>query len=189
MTAVIPMEGTSGLPPLAFPGDCIDLRLPEHPVLERELRPLLVEWSKTRPDRRTSGRHVTYFPTEHSWHSTDDLHELAPFRPLRERIEGLVAERLAVRLHIFSMWSILGRRMSQGERHDHRGRVSGVYYLDNGHADGEPVTGRINFHAPGGVRTFAPVNGQLLLFPATLEHDVEAYLGSGQRIVVAFNLR
>lgn len=162
--------------------------LPEHPEFSRELLPLLVEWAATREDRRVGGRHITYFPTEHSWHSADNLHELAPFRRLRILIEHLVAEHWAEPLQIFSMWSILGRRMSQGQRHDHRGRVSGVYYLDNGHAAGEPVSGRINFHTPDGVRSFAPVNGRLLLFPASLEHDVDAYLGSRQRVVVAFNL-
>lgn len=33
-----------------------------------------------------------------------------------------------------------------------------------------------------------PRGGRLLLSPAPLEHDVDAYLGAGERVVVAFNL-
>jgi Putative 2OG-Fe(II) oxygenase len=36
---------------------------------------------------------------------------------------------------------------------------------------------------------FAPATGHLLLFPSWLEHRVEPFAGSGERISIAFNVR
>lgn len=188
ITDITPIEGTSSPAELKFANDCFECFLPDQTIFHREALQLLHDWSVTQPDRRIGAQYLTYFPLEYSWHSHDKLHLVDPFRWLKDHVEKIVADQFQVSMQVFSMWAIISRKKSRGDRHDHRGRISGVYYLDNGHSPDEPITAQINFHTSNGIKRVAPKNGQLLLFSAKLEHDVEMYLGTGRRAVVAFNL-
>jgi len=162
---------------------------PDHVMLNKQLQPLLIEWSETKTDRRLTGDFITYFKLENSWHSPDNLHELEPFHELRDYIENTIYQKLNVPLKIVTMWSIVGKKTLSAEPHKHRGKTTGVYYVDNGHSEGEAITGQINFHTPDGVKKIEPLNGKLLLFPSKLEHSVDTYLGSKHRIIISFNMQ
>lgn len=85
---------------------------------------------------------------------------------------------------------------------------SAVYYVDVGQADPDyPDSGDIRFFNPNtsqtmyrdpsntnlrspygnGLLTFKPKNGQLIIFPSSLYHEVVPYYGNGERICVACN--
>ena len=170
-------------------GEVDPIFYPNHSELNAKLYPLLIGWSEKRDDHRLHSNQVTFFRLENSWHSPNDLHEQELFRPLCDFIEERVSSIMNAPLQIFSMWSIIGTNRSQGGRHFHVGSVSGAYYVNNGHEEGENISASIHFHGSGGVKSFEPQDGQILLFPAPLEHHVDAYLGSNRRVVISFNLR
>ena len=168
--------------------DIEQIYYPNYIELNSRLQTWLIELSEKQEDRRLSEDYITFFQTEKSWHSPDNLHQLEPLYELRNFIEDFVFQKLGSTLRIFSMWSIIGKNGLKGKRHDHLGKVSGVYYVNNGHTDSESVTGHINFYSPDGIKKVEPLAGKLLIFPASLEHHVDAYSGTKQRIVIAFNL-
>ena len=96
--------------------------------------------------------------------------------------------------------------------HGHAGAYwSGVYWIDDGDADGDPAVGGLleladprgilpTMVAPhlrcaieacageGGGQSVTPRAGTMVLFPAWLIHGVTPYAGRRPRISVAFNL-
>jgi uncharacterized protein (TIGR02466 family) len=103
-------------------------------------------------------------------------------------------------------WANVNRYGHYNRSHDHtlRGTLwSGIYYVEpGGGADPAAVGGLTQFedsNAPAikgadgrpVLWEFAvqPCAGQMVLFPSTLRHRVDPYLGHDLRITVAFNLR
>ena len=98
------------------------------------------------------------------------------------------------------------------EFHTHPGSFwSGTYYVDDGGIGEDPSLGGefeiqdprgiapamyaplLAFNVPGGLaagssETISPKAGTMLMFPAWLSHAVQPYLGTRQRISIAFNL-
>ena len=80
--------------------------------------------------------------------------------------------------------------------HNHPGAVwSGRYFVSTGGlAPGPDSNGCIEFQDPrpgnihGGKGDVQPELGLLLLFPSRLNHFVNPYHGTGERISIAFNL-
>ncbi len=109
-------------------------------------------------------------------------------------------------------WANVNGHGHANEFHYHPGAYwSGTYYVDDGgRADDDSLGGEfeimdprgpaVAMYAPslafadGGVNTagstvqFCPRPGLILLFPAWLQHQVRPYLGSSERISIAFNL-
>jgi hypothetical protein len=104
-------------------------------------------------------------------------------------------------------WANVNQKGNFNRTHDHLGRMSffsGVYYVDVGDiANSEArAGGRTVFEDWTNVaanildnpdprhRDFrmTPRSGRMLLFPASLLHSVETYLGDRPRITIAFNL-
>jgi hypothetical protein len=99
-------------------------------------------------------------------------------------------------------WANVNRRGDYNAAHIHEPKYiwSGVYYVDPG--DAEPASGCIKFEDRSGVAkeivhnpdpferevAVKPEAGLMLMFPVTLFHYVEPYLGQSPRISIAFNL-
>jgi uncharacterized protein (TIGR02466 family) len=102
-------------------------------------------------------------------------------------------------------WANINRQGHANKRHTHPGCfLSGSYYVDvgDGSTAGNPG-GRFRFHDPRGVANvlepvtgkegasapeIQPEAGMMVMFPSWMPHSVEAYLGEGTRISIAFNL-
>lgn len=150
------------------------------------------------------------------WHYADDLFKLdepvvTRFRDVMEQhVQGFLnhfrapEQRKRDRFQLKG-WINVNRAGDSNVLHCHPGAfVSAVYYVQVPPA---MQGGEIVFRDPRGPavamyetpdidlpwvgsgmgQSFVPATGQLLIFPAWLEHRVEAFAGSGERISVAFN--
>jgi len=93
-------------------------------------------------------------------------------------------------------WVNLLRHGGYNRIHNHPGAVwSGCYYVSCGApVPDPPFNGWIEFQDPrpanihGGKERVEPEEGLLLMFPSWLNHFVNPFMGSGERISIAFNL-
>jgi len=93
-------------------------------------------------------------------------------------------------------WANVLRNGGDNRIHNHPGAVwSGCYYVSCGAPVAEPpFNGWIEFQDPrpgnlhGGKERVEPEEGLLLIFPSWLNHFVNPFMGSGERISIAFNL-
>jgi uncharacterized protein (TIGR02466 family) len=150
------------------------------------------------------------------WHSKEDF--LAWPHPEVAQLKDRMIEGIdAVMLPTFgkksdqyylsgdiAAWANVLRRGGYHRNHSHPGCFwSGVYYVGVGATDpGRDNNGVIELYDPRGavemvtlpenpfgqVLTFPPEPGLMLIFPSWLRHGVTPYMGSGERITVAFNL-
>lgn len=142
------------------------------------------------------------------WQSAQDLHRQEDFGELADRI-GMAAAGIlrflklgCEALELTACWANVLAPGAAHRMHSHPNNfLSGVYYLRVA-----PGSGRINFHDPrsqaGVIRppvteltaentdqvVVAVGEGSLLLFPAFLQHSVDANASDGERISVSFNL-
>lgn len=166
--------------------------VPDHAPLNEKLRALLLERASRIPDKgsnQASGR--SYF--RNKWLSASDLHLLR-----QDAVQALVAfiHNAANAawpdsepLRIDAMWTIISREGMEGTAHNHKGRVSGAYYVDAGDCD-ESGQGAFAVHDRAGnlVRLIQPRAGLMLLFPSAMWHSVRRYESDRPRIVISFNL-
>lgn len=151
------------------------------------------------PETMTPGR---------GWQSDQALHELEAFQGLVSYIHDAVSSILEFlrvgydKFQITGCWANINPPGAAHKAHYHPNNfLSGVYYVQTG-----PGADSINFHDPrvqtGVIRP--PVteltaantdqavvrvrDGALLLFPAYLEHSVDANQSSRERISVSFNV-
>jgi uncharacterized protein (TIGR02466 family) len=148
------------------------------------------------------------------WHSRDDFFGWP--HPAIATLHGWVNEALAHmleatggkgvsgRLRAYG-WANVSRRGNYHRIHNHPNCAwSGVYYVRTGSLDAtRPLSGAIEFldprpfvemsPIPGGMfgrkAMFQPTAGMMLLFPSFLYHFVNTFVGDGERISVAFNVR
>ena len=144
------------------------------------------------------------------WHSTPDLSQRAPFRPLMQAIvhhvgsvvEGLAGDQPlpAFRFAVTS-WAMVMRDGNYVMPHDHGdSHWSVAYYIDAGDAVEAP-SGHLAFQDPrrggrmlaeldifGSTFAIAPVTSSLVVFPGWLQHYVHAYRGDRPRICVSANI-
>ena len=147
------------------------------------------------------------------WHSTEDLltWQAPEIASLIEMIKTAVAVLTAStggelpESCTMAAWANVLRTGGFNKTHTHPGCVwSGVYYvhiLDNDPKDRSE--GWIEFQDPrpavemietpgspfGTPLTFPPEAGRMIVFPSWLRHTVSPYLGTGERISIAFNIR
>jgi uncharacterized protein (TIGR02466 family) len=142
------------------------------------------------------------------WQSAQDLHRHEAFGELAGWIGTAAAGILRFlkigcdALELTACWANVLAPGAAHRMHSHPNNfLSGVYYLRVA-----PGSGRINFHDPrsqaGVIRppvteltaentdqvVVAVGEGSLLLFPAFLQHSVDANASDGERISVSFNL-
>jgi uncharacterized protein (TIGR02466 family) len=150
------------------------------------------------------------------WHYAFDLFELSlpvidEFRAeIREHVQGFLnqfraPERQREDRFRLRGWLNVNRAGDSNSLHSHPGSfVSAVYYVKvpqrmqggaiafrdpRGPAIAMYETPKIELPWVAGGPSFAirPKEGQLLLFPSWLEHEVEPFRGRGERISLAFN--
>lgn len=142
------------------------------------------------------------------WQSAPTLHELAEFGELVACVKN--AARGALRsmrigpdaFEITGCWANVLAQGAAHKMHSHPNNfLSGVYYVQTG-----PGANTVNFHDPRNQTAIIrpPVveltaentdqvvvsvqNGTLLLFPAWLQHSVDANTSTQERISISFNL-
>jgi uncharacterized protein (TIGR02466 family) len=144
----------------------------------------------------------------HGWQSIQTLHTLEEFRDLVACVRHVVTGILRFlkvgydAFEISACWAtVLATGAAHRVHHHPNNYLSAVYYLRT-----HPGADSINFHDPrsqtGVIRP--PVvsltanntdqvvvrvrNGTLLVFPAYLQHSVDANAGEGERISISFNI-
>jgi uncharacterized protein (TIGR02466 family) len=144
----------------------------------------------------------------HGWQSIQTLHTLEEFRDLVACVRHVVAGILRFlkvgydAIEITGCWAtVLATGASHRVHHHPNNYLSAVYYLRT-----HPGADSINFHDPrsqtGVIRP--PVrgltanntdqvvigvrNGTLLVFPAYLQHSVEANASDAERVSISFNI-
>lgn len=168
-------------------------------------------------DRDSKGIERSNFRSLGGWHSHNNLHKEASFKPLTDRAHqmlGGIHENLGydqnTRLQVTTMWSITNPPGSSNRAHIHPGALwSGVYYVQ-----APENAGQIEFTDPRTVQIMGsanyipnkrrktecwtkvkikPVAGKMLFFPSWLYHSVEPNLADGtgnasERIIISFNI-
>jgi len=177
----------------------IAVRVHEHEKLNVCLRDILMDMSEFIPDRVSNQvNQQSYF--DNKWLSQAELHKTEDnnLQKLVKFVEETANQKIpkpepepAPVLSIMSMWCIVSKPGLVGERHNHSGRVSGVYYVDAG-ASGAQNGGLLQFYldrqSAQPTHIIEPESGVLYLFPSMLEHSVSRYDGASPRIVIALNL-
>ena len=173
------------------------VKAPDFISLNQRLRDYLLKLSQSVPDSVSNNQNgVSYF--DNKWLSQAQLHksdnnDLQTLKTFAEQTANKLfrSPEPGLVISTTSMWSIISEVGLTGSRHNHRGRVSGAYYVDAG-SNGETDGGLMQFYnQPGSSHpshSFTPEPGLLLLFPSSLEHSVTAYTGESRRIVISLNM-
>jgi uncharacterized protein (TIGR02466 family) len=168
-------------------------------------------------DRDMKGISRSNYTELGGWHSHNDLHKSADYKPLVDAI-GDATERMSAdlgynsrfQMTIGTMWSIINPPGSANRAHVHPGCLwSGVYYIHApkgaGHIEFiEPRTAHLMNqprYAPNAPRPkecwtkvrFEPVPGRMIIFPSWLYHAVDPNMSKeegrkGHRVIISFNL-
>lgn len=182
---------------------------PDSDALNRELAELVLRVSSSHPGIQRSN--------VGGWHSTLDFMnwDFECVRTLRGRLQRFVAEltRRFLRplepgqaLHFeLDGWANVLRHGQYCSLHSHPNSFwSGVYYVTANPGLAEhPQSGKLELvdPRPGASTAYAehttlsgrlllsPAAGQMVIFPAWLQHCVHPYFGAGERISIAFNVR
>ena len=122
---------------------------------------------------------------------------------LKHLIEGEFGwEYVPNKQRIVAMWAIINKKNSYNVRHNHQNcYLSSAYYIKKPENSGD-----ITFHDPKESKTYRfpevekhtnysaesvtikPEEGDLLIFPSYLYHDVGVNLSDEERVVVSFNI-
>jgi Putative 2OG-Fe(II) oxygenase len=123
------------------------------------------------------------------WRSDEGLFawDLPAARALAERIHAYVPPAVPPCAELLMGWAIVNRHSSFHRRHNHVGRMSGIFYVDRGDATTPTM---FEGEEPGAAaRAIDPVPGRLVVFPSSLYHWVGPYLGMTPRITIGFDVR
>jgi uncharacterized protein (TIGR02466 family) len=186
--------------------------LPEADELNRELKALIL----AREGKTGGVQHSNLGGWQSSWDFEDWGGQPARrlLDAARELATRLTSDRAGKALEIAwqtNAWANINRKGHGNEFHTHPGAYwSGVYYVDDGGIGDDPALGGeleiqdprgvapamyaplLAFAVPGGQSVgaselVAPKSGQFVLFPSWLQHAVRPYLGTWERISIAFN--
>ena len=188
-----------------FPDPIFHYKLENYKKINKELLNYILELQKK--DRKGNNR-----SNKGGWHSPNfDLVNPGPpinfinsFKDfLKHLIEGEFGwEYVPNKQRIVAMWAIINKKNSYNVRHNHQNcYLSAAYYIKKPKNSGE-----ISFYDPKEVRTYRfpeiknytnysaevktikPEEGDLLIFPSYLYHDVGINSSDEDRIVVSFNI-
>jgi uncharacterized protein (TIGR02466 family) len=197
-----------------FPTPLLTYRWPESEALNHELEGVILgKMEEARGRSLWSGSNIGGWHSPKDLH----IWPQPCIARLSERIHALVREMVArcvpdpLPEHFenwaFHAWANVSSRGAKNASHVHSHEKmtiwSGIYYVDSGTDPADNDAGGLTrFEDRSGVpreiirnhdpfaRDFSvqPQPGLMVLFPSTLWHRVEPFLGSGRRITIAFNL-
>ena len=185
---------------------------PDADALNRELKALIL----AREGRTEGVQHSNLGGWQSSWDFEDwggqpSRRLLDAARELATRLTSDRAGKAVKIAWQTNAWANINRKGHGNEFHTHPGAYwSGVYYVDDGGIGDDPALGGelemqdprgiapamyaplLAFAVPGGQSVgaselVAPKSGQFVLFPSWLQHAVRPYLGTRERISIAFN--
>ena len=183
----------------------------------QKLNKLIMDAINAERDRDSKGIESSNYRSLGGWHSHNNLHKEARFKPLTDRVHQMLAgvhENLGydtnTKLEITTMWSISNPPGSSNRAHVHPGALwSGVYYVQ-----APEGAGQIDFTDPRTVQIMnsanyipnkrrktecwtkvkvKPIAGKMLFFPSWLYHSVDPNLAEGtgpdsERVIISFNI-
>jgi hypothetical protein len=124
------------------------------------------------------------------WQSKPNLHNYVQFFPLVNYIKDKFKKKYNIKINLFDMWGNISSKYHYNTIH-HHGKIpniwSGIYYLqiyDN--------SGCLNIYSECNMdhkKSFYFKKGDLIIFPSSLSHSVEANLEDKDRISIAFNFQ
>ena len=124
------------------------------------------------------------------WQSQSNLHLQPQFSPLVNYVQNLLKKEHKVKINILHMWGNISSKYHYNTIHTH-GKYpniwSAVYYLQTYNKSGGLTLYNmcdININ-----QKFFFKKGDLIFFPSSLPHSVEANLEDKDRISVAFNFQ
>lgn len=199
-----------------FPTPIASLVLPDHALINEQLRSIILQRSASQP--------TTQHSNQGGWQSADDFASWAgePGATLLAFAKSFVNELTAISTSDmglieasldwqYSAWANINRTGHSNALHSHPGAFwSGVYWVDDGASDdGLEQGGELEFSDPRGVlpimvnpelrmriagcltagyaTAIKPSAGTLTMFPSWLMHAVRRFDGVRPRISVAFN--
>jgi hypothetical protein len=123
------------------------------------------------------------------WQNSQQLDQFKEFLPLKDLVKNIIKENLDKKISFDNtgIWGNISSTTHYNNIHNHGStpsQFSGVYYLQV-----FPDSGNIIFHDDLFLNKveYAPVIGDLLIFPANLLHSVSPNNNFKDRISVAFN--
>lgn len=183
----------------------VNYQWPDSGELNAQLREHILEMEKTKGSVNKSN--------VGGWHSSLDFlaNDASAIAPLRERLWSFTQDLLQqfsrpgqeFKFRIEG-WANILRHGEYHSVHSHPNAIwSGVYYVTgNEEIEDKPFSGRFELLDPRpaaglnyadssslyGRFLLNPRPGQMLVFPAWMQHQVHPYFGDGERITVAFNV-
>ena len=197
---------------LLFPTPIFIAMIPDHEILNPEIKQVIQDREKNTPARPRSGYG--------GWQSSTDMHEWGgeAFQQVLDSILDVVGTATVGRGHEVesvtwktNCWGNINRNGDGNRSHIHPGCFwSACYYVDDGGANADVALGgqfimedprgagaimyeeRLTFPGKhgggfGGLQAVSPRNGMAIVFPSWLTHNVNPYMGTEERISVAMN--
>lgn len=193
---------------LIFNTPIIQMAIPNHEALNEGLKRLILDREKKEPSAQISNRG--------GWHSTGNLldWEAPEIETLRNAINDIVLKACTVPFansttkvsvsYAALGWANINRDGQYNMLHSHpRNHWAVVYYVATGEEDPpsrdngalelrDPrpaaIHGRVAGYNYGRALLVKPTPGQMIAFPAWLEHSVLPFKGRGERISIAVNI-
>lgn len=198
--------GACTLPLFATP--VVNYSLPGGEHLNVDLRALILDLEQASPGVVKSN--------VGGWHSSSDFFQSseASVQSLQQQLSGVSLElvnrffhegaRISSESLRLEAWANVLRNGQYNTLHCHPNALwSGVYFVtDNEPVDRQPFSGKLELldPRPGASLNYeertnlygrflvSPIAGQVLIFPAWLQHQVHPYFGKCERISIAFNV-
>jgi len=197
----------------AFPTPILIADLPDGPQLNAALLPAMLKREAEQPSKShsTLGGWQSTWDVD-KWAGPAAIKLLAVGRNIANRATRDRSGNPVAIMWQANMWANINRSGHGNEFHSHPGAFwSGVYYVDDGGIGADPALGgelefmdprgpapamyapHLAFAIAGGLsagtnQTISPRAGRLVMFPSWVLHQVRPYLGTAQRISIAFNL-
>ena len=188
-----------------FPDPIFHYKLENYKQINKELLNYILELQKK--DKKGNNR-----SNKGGWHSPNfDLVNPGPpinfINSCKDFLKHIIEdefgwEYVPNKQRIVAMWAIINKKNSYNVKHNHQNcYLSSAYYIKKPENSGD-----ITFYDPKEVKTYRfpeverntsysaesitvkPKEGDLLIFPSYLYHDVGVNLSDEERVVVSFNI-
>ena len=188
-----------------FPDPIFHYKLENYKKINKELLNYILELQKK--DKKGNNR-----SNKGGWHSPNfDLVNPGPpinfINSFKDFLKHIIEdefgwEYVPNKQRVVAMWAVINKKNSYNVKHNHQNcYLSSAYYIKKPENSGD-----ITFHDPKEAKTYRfpevkkhtnysaqsitikPDEGDLLIFPSYLYHDVGTNLSDEERVVVSFNI-